>query len=194
MFVNNSTPVQLENERLDHYQYLKPFAPSDDYDGNHHVGLSLSNEVGDGEFKMRAMDLNPEEVLTSLNEARFSFLHKPTPLKQFSKNNNSPFISWNDLVRNSIYYGNKLNNFNLPELQSFDAQQQQSSAPLKSPQQKMQFLTTSAINPNQHSQKRTVDPIGGANLLKRAVDRIGGGNLLKRAVDRIGGGNLLKRR
>lgn len=33
---------------------------------------------------------------------------------------------------------------------------------------------------NSHSSKRTIDSIGGANLLKRAVDRLGGGHLLKK--------------
>lgn len=40
--------------------------------------------------------------------------------------------------------------------------------------------------------KRGLDSIGGAHLLKRAVDSIGGAHLLKRAVDSIGGGYLLK--
>lgn len=193
MSVNNSTPVQLEDELLDHYQYLKPFALRGNYDGSNRVGQGLNNDIGDVKFKMRAMDLIPEAVLTSLNEARIPFLHEPSPSKQFSKNNN-PFISWNDLARDRIYYENKLNIFDLPELQPFPAIQQQSSTPLKNPQLKMPIFAPSAISPNQHSQKRTIDSIGGANLLKRAVDRIGGGNLLKRAVDRIGGGNLLKRR
>lgn len=194
IFCKNSTPVQLEDDRLDHYQYLKPFALSDNYDRSNQVGLSFNNDVGDKEFKMRAIDLISGGVLPPLNEVRFPFLHKPSPLKQFSKNKNDPFISWNDLVRNRIYYENKLNNFNLLELQPFATPQQQPSTPLKNAQPEIQFFATSAINPNQHSQKRTIEPIGGANLLKRAVDRIGGGNLLKRAVDRIGGGNLLKRR
>lgn len=194
MYVNNSPPVQLEDERVNHYQYLKPFAFNGNYDGSNRVGNSLNNDVGDDEFKMHAMDLIPEEVLTSLNEARYRFLHKQPPLKPFYKNKNNPFISWNDVVRNKIYYENKLNNFNLPELQPFGEQQQQLSTSSTNPQPKMQYFATSVINPNQNSQKRTIDSIGGVNFLKRAVDRIGGGNLLKRAVDRIGGGNLLKRR
>lgn len=140
------------------------------------------------------MDLIPEGVFTSLDEARFPFLHKPSPLKSSSENNNNLFITWNDLARNIIYYENKLNNFNFPEMQPFAPQQHPLSSPLIYPQSKMQLFANYAVNPNQHSQKRTIDSIGDANLLKRAVDRIGGGNLLKRAVDRIGGGNLLKRR
>lgn len=42
-------------------------------------------------------------------------------------------------------------------------------------------------------QLRSLDHIGGGNLLKRSLDRIGGGNLLKRSLDSIGGGHLLKR-
>lgn len=42
-------------------------------------------------------------------------------------------------------------------------------------------------------QLRSLDHIGGGNLLKRSLDHIGGGNLLKRSLDSIGGGHLLKR-
>lgn len=42
-------------------------------------------------------------------------------------------------------------------------------------------------------QLRSLDHIGGGNLLKRSLDHLGGGNLLKRSLDSIGGGHLLKR-
>jgi len=46
---------------------------------------------------------------------------------------------------------------------------------------------------NDRVQLRSLDHIGGGNLLKRSLDHIGGGNLLKRSLDSIGGGHLLKR-
>lgn len=90
-----------------------------------------------------------------------------------------------ELNRKRFYLDHKFNNYNAAHQQKQQQQQQQ----LQSQAMDVQSKDHAQQNPefaqdpstlNQHQLKRTIDRIGGANLLKRAVDRLGGGNLLKR--------------
>lgn len=94
-----------------------------------------------------------------------------------------------ELNRKRYYLDHKFNNYNtahhlMPMGQQKQQQQLQQQSQLNDAQAKdhvqNQEFAQDPSTLNQHQLKRTIDRIGGANLLKRAVDRLGGGNLLKR--------------
>lgn len=95
-----------------------------------------------------------------------------------------------ELNRKRFYLDHKFNNYNtahhlIPNGQQKQQQQQQQQSQASDMQSKdhteqIQEFAQEPSQLNQHQLKRTIDRIGGANLLKRAVDRLGGGNLLKR--------------